>query len=44
MSEEALADMGYAEGVVREAMRVAPIIGGFPRKALQASALLLLLG
>lgn len=35
ISEAALEDMRYAEGVIREALRITPIIAGFPRIALQ---------
>jgi hypothetical protein len=35
MSEAALEDMRYTDGVIREAMRITPIIAGFPRLALQ---------
>lgn len=36
MSEAALDDMRYTDGVLREAMRITPIIAGFPRLALKA--------
>ncbi|KAI3427118.1 hypothetical protein D9Q98_007055 [Chlorella vulgaris] len=35
ITEAALADMQYADGALREAMRVTPIIAGFPRIALK---------
>lgn len=34
LTEEALDDMPYAEGVIREVLRIKPIIAGFPRVAL----------
>ncbi|KAL4444062.1 hypothetical protein ABPG75_011799 [Micractinium tetrahymenae] len=34
LTEEALADMPYTEGVIREVLRIKPIIAGFPRVAL----------
>jgi hypothetical protein len=38
ISEAALHDMPYADAVVRETMRVTPIIAGFPRVALQVGS------
>lgn len=34
LTEEALDDMPYTEGVIREVLRIKPIIAGFPRVAL----------